>query len=89
MLTLVSDVATQAPLALLGALFSVPGGASATLAMTKAVGRNWPLAVLVALIGTLFVPTAADETATEVGVRPNGFRLSQTVRPIASASGEE
>lgn len=73
---MVSKVAMQAPLALLGALFSVPGGTSAALAMTKAVGRNWPLAVLLALIGTLFVPTPTDEKATEVGGRPNGFHPS-------------
>jgi hypothetical protein len=72
---MVSEVAVQAPLALLGALFSLPGGTSAALSMTKAVGRNWPLAVLLALIGALFVPTPT-ETTSEVGLRPNGFHPS-------------
>jgi hypothetical protein len=50
---MVSEVAVQAPLALLGAVFSLPGGTSAALSMTKAVGRHWPLAVLLALSSAL------------------------------------
>ena len=36
-----TEVAAQAPLALLGALFTMPGGASAALKVAKVLGRNY------------------------------------------------
>jgi hypothetical protein len=77
----VSDVAAQAlaqtPIALLGAFFAVPGGATTALSAVRMLARNLPLAVLLVLIGGLFWPTrsaAGDETSDELGVgrRPNG-----------------
>ena len=51
-----SDVAAQAPLALLGALFTMPGGASSALKVAQVLGRNFPLVLLLVLVGALFWP---------------------------------
>jgi hypothetical protein len=74
----VSEAAAQAvvqtPVALLGALLSMPGGASSTLNVARLLGRNLPLVLLLLMIGALFWPT--DETGSpDVDVdtaRPNG-----------------
>ena len=52
---------------------TTPGGAVGALSGARLLGRNWPLALLVALIGVLFWPTE-DATADEdvVGRKPNG-----------------
>ena len=69
-----ADVAAQAPLALLGALFTMPGGASSALKVAQVLGRNFPLVLLVALIGALFWPSEEKEGDTEtLRPRPNGF----------------
>jgi Na+/melibiose symporter-like transporter len=52
---------TQAPLALLGAAFTSPGGATAALKLARTLGRNWPIVLLAALIGALFWPSAEGE----------------------------
>ncbi len=71
-----AQAAVQLPIALLGALFSSPVGATAAVGGVKMLGRNIPLVVLLALIGLLFWPTepAADVDETEVQARkPNGM----------------
>jgi uncharacterized membrane protein len=71
-----AQAAVQLPIALLGALFSSPGGATAAVGGAKMLGRNIPLVVLIALIGMLFWPTepAANADESEVEVRkPNGM----------------
>jgi hypothetical protein len=65
----------QAPLALLGALFSAPGGAAGAFKIARVLGRNFPLVLLLVMIGALFWPT--DRQDSEVGgaeARPDGFR---------------
>jgi hypothetical protein len=64
----VSDATAQAivqtPVALLGALMTMPGGATSALA--RLLGRNFPLVLLLVMIGALFWPTdnvAAEEDA--------------------------
>jgi hypothetical protein len=52
---------TQAPLALLGAAFTAPGGATTALKLARTLGRNWPIVLLAALIGALFWPAADRE----------------------------
>ena len=63
-----SDAATQAalqaPLALLGALFSTPMGPTASFSAIKLLGRNLPLVVLLVLIGALFWPQDATDDAS-------------------------
>ena len=66
----------QAPIALLGALFSAPGGATTALNVARVLGRNFPVVLLIVMIGGLFWPTdASGEEATleERGAKPNGF----------------
>jgi hypothetical protein len=66
---------TQAPIAMLGTLFAAPGGATTALKVAQILGRNFPLVLLLVMIGALFWPTEEtgrlDEEAE--GVRkPNG-----------------
>jgi hypothetical protein len=75
---LVSDATAQAlvqtPVALLGALMTVPGGAAGALSAARVLGRNWPLILLLVMIGALFWPTedALAEEDVVVGRKPNG-----------------
>jgi hypothetical protein len=66
----------QAPLALLGALFTTPGGASAALKVAGVLGRNYPLVLLLVLISALFYPTGSAEEpvakAEPPDLKPNG-----------------
>ena len=67
-----TEVATQAPLALLVAL-TLPGGGATALKMAQLLGRNYPLVLLMALIGVLFWPTSLDDEETTVpAFKPNG-----------------
>ena len=68
-----TEVAAQAPLALLGALFTVPGGASSTLQVAQVLGRNFPLVLLLVVIGALFWPSEEGEDTETTRRRPNGF----------------
>jgi hypothetical protein len=75
----VSDAAaeaiSQAPIALLGSIFAIPGGPATVLSAARVIGRNWPMAVLVVLIGGLFWPTRSriHEDESAVRFRPNGW----------------
>jgi hypothetical protein len=71
---MVSEVVAQAPLALLGALFNAPGGASSALAVARLLVRHFPLVVLVALIGVLVWPTGEEVgDAAAPYAKPNGL----------------
>jgi len=71
-----AEAIVQTPVALLGTLFSVPGGASAALGTARLLGRNYPLVLLLVLIGALFWPTGEprhpDDHADEGTRKPNG-----------------
>jgi hypothetical protein len=76
---------TQAPIALLGALFTTPGGATSALKVARLLGRNWPLVLLLVTIGALFWPTESppeelDENAAakDHRPRPNGHQPHET-----------
>jgi hypothetical protein len=56
-----AQAVVQTPIALLGALFSMPGGPSSALSAARLLGRNFPLVLLLVMIGALFWPT--DEAA--------------------------
>jgi uncharacterized membrane protein len=67
----------QAPLALLGALMTTPGGATSALSVARLLGRNLPLVLLLVMIGALFWPNEAARPAQEddesdIVRRPNG-----------------
>jgi predicted histidine transporter YuiF (NhaC family) len=77
----VSDAAAQAivqaPVALLGALFTTPGGATSAFKVARLLGRNLPLVVLLVMIGALFWP-APDAEGEEAQIgdgvgRANGL----------------
>jgi hypothetical protein len=74
----VSDAAaeaiSQAPIALLGNIFAIPGGPATALSATRVMGRNWPIAMLLVLIGGLFWPTRSTVHEDELAgrLRPNG-----------------
>jgi hypothetical protein len=72
---------TQAPLALLGTLFATPGGTTTALKAARIVGRNWPLALLLVMIGVLFWPTEGDGAtadSAEPAHKPNGSDPAET-----------
>jgi len=74
---LVSDATAQAlaqaPVALLGAVMTMPGGAVGALSAARLLGRNWPLVLLLVMIGALFWPTT-ETLEDELGAvrKPNG-----------------
>jgi hypothetical protein len=69
-----AQAAVQTPVALLGALLSMPGGGSSALSVARLLGRNFPLVLLLVLLGALFWPTE-ESSPPEADVdarRPNG-----------------
>jgi len=71
----------QTPLALLGAAFSAPGGATSALKVARLLGRNFPLVLLLVMIGALFWPSESEfeePEAEERNRRPNGFQAAET-----------
>ena len=71
----------QAPLALLGAVFTMPGGATTALKVARILGRNYPLVLLLVLIGALFWPTETRPRTRWPGQeqKPNGFQPAETL----------
>jgi hypothetical protein len=71
----VVQAVTQAPIGLLGALFTSPGGATGVLKVARVLGRNFPLVLLLVMIGALFWPSekkgALDEDVEDAR-KPNG-----------------
>jgi hypothetical protein len=82
----VSDATAQAlvqtPIALLGALMTMPGGAVGALSAARLLGRNWPLVLLLVVIGGLFWPTKdGAEEGEAASTRPNGSdQMPSTLR---------
>jgi hypothetical protein len=66
-----AQAAVQAPLALLGTLFATPAGPAMLAGVTKALAKNIPLVLLLALIGMLFWPTEEKAQAADAA-EPNG-----------------
>ena len=67
----------QTPIALLGAAFTMPGGAAAAISAIRMLARHLPLVVLLVLISGLFWPSrraSGDEESDELRIapRPNG-----------------
>jgi hypothetical protein len=75
-----SQAMAQAPLALLGALFTTPGGATSALKVAQLLGRNFPLVLLLVMIGALFWPNAEKEVGSvdEVEGQPNRVSSAET-----------
>jgi hypothetical protein len=75
----VSDATAQAivqtPIALLGALMTMPGGAAGALSAVRLLARNLPLVLLLVGIGALFWPNKSDELSEDefdTARKPNG-----------------
>ena len=51
-----SQALTQTPLALLGTIFALPGGAQTALKAARVLGRHWPLVALAGLLGFAVLP---------------------------------
>ena len=75
----VSDATAQAivqtPIALLGTLLTTGGGATSALSVARLLGRNFPLVLLLLMIGALFWPnkaTSRRERCRTCAHRPNG-----------------
>jgi hypothetical protein len=56
-----AEVAAQAPLALMGGLFALPGGPGTVLKIAKVLGNNYALVLLLVVVGTLLWPTNEDK----------------------------
>ena len=72
---------TQAPLAMLGTLFATPGGTTTALKAARIAGRNWPLVLLLVMIGVLFWPTEEDAAiadSAEPARKPDGSQPVET-----------
>jgi hypothetical protein len=65
-----TEVAKEAPLALLGGLLTTPGGLGMVVKVAKMLGNNYALVLLLVAVGTLLWPTeetkAAETPTTEV-----------------------
>lgn len=72
----------QAPLALLGAVFTMPGGATIALKVARILGHNYPLVLLLVLIGALFWPTEnkPEDAVAAAERKPNGLQPADTLR---------
>ena len=70
-----AQAVVQTPVALLGALLSMPGGVASALSIARVLGRNYPLVLLLLMIGALFWPSddagSSDEQVDTVR-KPNG-----------------
>jgi hypothetical protein len=81
----ISDATAQAmmqvPLALLGAVFTMPGSATPALKVARILGRNYSLVLLLVLIGALFWPTEnkAEEPVVGAEQKHNGFQPAETL----------
>jgi hypothetical protein len=85
--------AVQIPLALLGALFSSPGGSISVMSLARVLGRNLPLVLMVVALGVLFWPKSAEETMANEDaaddaldseiLRPNGAYRSGDLHETA------
>jgi uncharacterized membrane protein len=72
-----AQAAAQAPLALLGALFSTPMGPGAVAGGAKILAQNIPLVVFLGLVALLFWPSeptakTTDSHEPDLRARPNG-----------------
>jgi len=85
-----AQVAVQAPLALLGALFASPAGPASLVSGAKMVVRNLPLVVLLALLSLLFWPTEPSaEAGDSEDVDPPARKPNSTVGPVPNGLHRE
>ncbi len=81
-----AQAVAQTPIALLGGLFSLPGGPASALSIARVLGRNFPLVLLLVMIGALFWPSEdaqPSEQEADTIRKPNGAddHLPSALRP--------
>ena len=81
-----AQAVVQTPIALLGGLFSLPGGPASALSIARVLGRNFPLVLLLVMIGALFWPSEdaqPSEQEADAIRKPNGAddHLPSGLRP--------
>ena len=84
-----AQAATQAPLALLGALLSSPLGPNALAGGAKMALRNIPLVVLLVALGFLLWPAGSSPGADEVGVTGDGEEAQPSLEPMPNGLHRE
>jgi hypothetical protein len=78
-----TEVASKAPLAVLGGLLTLPGGGATALKVAQLLGRNYPLVLLTALIGLLFWPSApVDDNHSRVQAQRLGRSFAQSISAL-------
>lgn len=81
-----AQAAVQAPLALLGALLTTPGGPGVLAGVVKILGRNIPLVVLLAAIGLLLWPSTPPAAADAAADLDDVDTLAAVDRPAVDQS---
>jgi uncharacterized membrane protein len=81
-----AQAVVQTPMALLAGLFSLPGGPASVLSIARVLGRNFPLVLLLVMIGALFWPSEdaqPSEQDADTIRKPNGAddHLPSGLRP--------
>jgi hypothetical protein len=81
-----AQAVVQTPIALLGGLFSLPGGPASVLSIARVLGSNFPLVLLLVMIGALFWPSEdvqPSEQEADTIRKPNGAdaHLPSGLRP--------
>ena len=84
----VSDATAQAvvqtPIALLGALFAMPGGPTTGLSLVRLLSRNLPLVILLAGIAALFWPKTPADQPSDVDEDVDHFSKPNGSDPMPS-----
>jgi hypothetical protein len=93
-----SEVAAQAPLAIIGGLLTLPGGADTTWRVARLLGKNYALVLLIVLLGVVLWPNSKADIANtvredlperDVGVVPSGVVIAGNARGrVARATSE-
>jgi uncharacterized membrane protein len=78
-----SDMAAQAPYALIGGLLTLPGGPSTMLKVAKVLGKNYALVLLLVVLGALFWPKKPSEAQLDDDI-PSPIPLQPTARVVVS-----
>jgi hypothetical protein len=77
-----TQAATQLPLAVLGTLMTTPFGPSAAASGARLLARNFPLVLLLVLIGFLFWPTPRTSEGESDHAGPTKEEPSQDTLPL-------
>jgi hypothetical protein len=80
-----AQAAVQLPIALLGTLLTSPAGPGAAAGGLKVIGRNWPLVLMLVLVGLLFWPIDNKEGVEEAAADREADKDLETPQPEPDA----